>query len=654
MSRRPRRPGRSTALPAMLVIAASIALLGIFAPLGLPNVAAEKSARWERYDTTIDLHDDGTFTVTEDQTIAFSGGSFTQGYAVIPLSKVDDITNVQVFEGSTPYVKGYGFPGQYSTSIAGGQLEILWWFNQPTNGTREFIITYDVSGGLRVYPETGREQLWWRAVDEDFAGDIDIATVTYNLPQSVAPDQLTIAEYVRGDATVTHEITGPASIQWVAHNLKQGDALEARAEFPKMTTASAPSWQAADDKSREEAERLKPYKALANAIMLGVGLLLLVGGPIGLIMYWYTRGRDAPVALPIDLLREPPDDLPAAAVGTLIDEVANDHDVIAAMIALGERGVLEIDEGEKPGVLNSVFGGGTRDFVFRKVDANAQLAPFEKELLNAIFGSKDEARLSSIRERFAQHQKDVKEELYKEVVARGYFARSPDTTRKRWRTFGTVLLVGAIICAFVLYGAVSSFAPLTIIPIIVFGLLGLLIMALAGAMPRKTPSGAEAAAKWLAFKRYLAEIEHYEKVDAAKEIFNRYLPFAVAFGLEKSWVGKFAQVGAPPPPWYGPRGWAGDWSPQRRASRGGPIIIPGGMGPSRGGGVHIPDLQSTSDALGGGLQGMSDGLFDLFSEAAKVFTAPGNKGGRGGGFGGFSGGGGSFGGGGGGGGRGFR
>jgi uncharacterized membrane protein YgcG len=633
----------------------AVALLALFAPLGAPTTLAEKSVEWERYDTTIDLREDGTFTVTEDQVIQFSGGTFTEGYAIIPLSKVEDITNIRVFQGDTEYTRGYGDPGTFSASVYSGEVEILWWFEPITNGAGAFTIMYDVIGGLRVYPETGREQLWWRAIDEDFAGDVNQATVTYNLPQPVAPEQFTIADYVRGGAEVSDEITGPTSVVWTASGLQQGDAFETRLEFPRMTTATVPAWQAADDKAREEAERLEPFKALANVIMLLVGLLLLVGGPVGVVLYWYTRGRDAPVALPIDLLREPPDDLPAAAVGTLIDETANDHDVIAGLVALGERGVIEIDEREKDSPLAGFFSS-SREFVFRRVnDDDEELAPFEKELLGAVFGSKgkDEVRLSQIRERFAQRQQEVKKDLYREVVKRGYFTRNPEDTRKRWRTLGTILFGGAIALGFLIYGMVSSFAPLTIVPIITVGFLGLVIWAFAGSMPRKTPAGAEAAAKWLAFKRYLAEIERYEKVADAREVFNRYLPYAVAFGLEKAWVAKFASVGAAPPPWYGPRGWDDDWSPQRRRRRGGTVIIPGDFGGRSGGGnLDFPDLQSASDSLGGGLQGVSDGLFDLFSEAAKVFTAA-SKGGGGRG-GGFSGGGGSFGGGGGGGGRGFR
>ena len=71
-------------------------------------------------------------------------------------------------------------------------------------------------------------------------------------------------------------------------------------------------------------------------------------------------------------------------------------------------------------------------------------------------------------------------------------------------------------------------------------------------MPRESPIGAEEAAKWLAFKRYMEDIEKYTKVDEVKEIFDRYLPYAIAFGLENSGIQKFSRFDTAQPPWYYP------------------------------------------------------------------------------------------------------
>ena len=75
-------------------------LLGLVlvAMLATPGTASAKELHWEQYDITIDLHNDGSFTVTEAQVISFDVGTFREGFAVIPLGRVDEITNVQVAE----------------------------------------------------------------------------------------------------------------------------------------------------------------------------------------------------------------------------------------------------------------------------------------------------------------------------------------------------------------------------------------------------------------------------------------------------------------------------------------------------------------------------------------------------------------------------
>ena len=56
------------------------------------------------------------------------------------------------------------------------------------------------------------------------------------------------------------------------------------------------------------------------------------------------------------------------------------------------------------------------------------------------------------------------------------------------------------------------------------------------------------------------------QADWSQEIFERYLPYAVAFGLERRWLEKFKrQPDVVPPPWY---------VPYPRAPRRTPDLIP--------------------------------------------------------------------------------
>ena len=117
-------------------------------------------------------------------------------------------------------------------------------------------------------------------------------------------------------------------------------------------------------------------------------------------------------------------------------------------------------------------------------------------------------------------------------------------------------------------------------------------------------------------------IEKYTKLEEAKEIFDRYLPYAIAFGLERSWISKFSQVDTPAPPWYIP-----DYrypTGPRRVGRAAPAPSSEGAGlPSLG-----PSLESASQSLFNSLNSISDGLLSTLESAASTFTsAPSSKGG---------------------------
>ena len=243
----------------------------------------------------------------------------------------------------------------------------------------------------------------------------------------------------------------------------------------------------------------------------------------------------------------------------------------------------------------------------------------------------------------------------------GFFKEGPDDVRSRWTGIGIASLVGFIlllvVVANVLGDGIWGVWPLAIVAVI----LSVALIVIAKFMPSRTEKGADSTEKWRAFQRYLEDIQKYESVTAHVDMFEKFLPYAIALGVDRQWVSTFAKAGTPTPEWYGPgvpRTGGGYGWPR------GPVIVYGGGGfpgsGSSGGGVDMPDLQGMSDSMGRSLNASSDGLFDLLRDAGTTFNGvsvskgSSSGGGFGGGFGGggFSGGG-SFGGSSGGGGRGF-
>jgi len=528
------------------------------------------------------------------------------------------------------------------------------------------VLEYDAIGAIRVYeddqqPPQRWEQIWWTAISEDVTavGDVLASTVTIELPEAADLSLAQVGEDADEDPA---EHTADGRVwTWSEQNLSEGDDFIVRLEVPAQTEAVAPSWQAEDDELRLEEDKSEDRQALYNLIFLGIGLLFLVLAGAGLYGLWYARGRDPHVGLAAEFLPEPPDDLPPGAVGALVDEVAHERDVVATIVDLGRRGVIKIDEkrSDQPLPVQP-----SQDFKLTLLQANPQVTPFEKTLLGTMFGIdlKEGATtaLSQVSRGFRQVSELIKDQMYGELVSRGYFAASPEQTRDRWRTGSIAALAILVFVTCVGGGILANVSPFAFFPLLVVALFAAALIFLSRALPQKTAAGAEAAAKWNAFKRYLSDIDKYDRVSESKQIFDKFLPYAVAFGLEDSWVNRFAAVGAESPAWYGPvvlgdLGGPGDWTtrPRRRSGGygGGTWVLPGsgrgspsGRGDGGSGGFDFPDLQDLSDRGGGSIQGASNSLFDMLTSAAEAFGDFSSSGGGGrrnwgGGGGGFRGGG---------------
>ncbi|MBA3276758.1 MAG: DUF2207 domain-containing protein [Chloroflexia bacterium] len=363
---------------------------------------------------------------------------------------------------------------------------------------------------------------------------------------------------------------------------------------------------------------------------------LLVGGVVALLVLWYVRGRDPAIDAVAEYITEPPDDLPPGAAGTLLDEHADHHDVVATLLGLARHGAIRIHEIQP----KARRGRQQVDYELEIVDPAATESRLEQDLLAALFDGRPEpgrtARLRDVKGRFDSQEKQIKADLYQELVDRNYFTKSPEITRRKWRALSWFGLVASIVVGLVVTALTDAFA---LLPTFAAVVVWIVMIRMSKSMPQKTRHGAESAARWRAFRTYLQSIERYENLSEARALFDRYLSYAVAFGMEKRWMAAFAAAGASKPGWFdSPSAGDGD-------DIGGTFLdtmqtawIFGHIG---GGGVDLPnvgmpnvdmpnigmpnlgdaDLQGMAGALGGGLQDMSGGLAGLLDSAGGIFDS---------------------------------
>ncbi|MCZ7544052.1 MAG: DUF2207 domain-containing protein [Anaerolineae bacterium] len=596
--------------------------------LALPVDSADaqsKTLYWRRWDSNIRvLPANGNLAITEEHEIAFTSGQFRFGVLTIPMERIEGIRNVQIQEldpsGSGQWIayseqRGER-PGTFYTLRNGGSFEIDYFFLAPPaeRETRTMRVSYEVEGALRYYE--GGDQVWWEAVGA-LGWPVNSSTVIVDLPKGAAPREGIDPVVSYGTPTnvsvqgtrVTFTTTAPSNGQ---------TPLEVRVQFPHGVVQGAPaSWQAAYDRQADYDSQTRP---LLNLILGAIGLLLIVGGPVGVYMLWRARGRDPEFGPVPEYLSEPPADLPPAVVGTLIDEQADLQDVISTLVDLARRGYLIMEEEKEQGLFTS-----STVFSFERTDKPTDdLRPFEKTMLDRLMGNEQRRSMSSLNQKFYTTIPKIQDQLYKEVVREGFFSAEPDSVRMLWAFAGGGLIFLAVAVGFFAMPMAGSIAEaLTLLPIGI-GVTGVALTLVASSMPAKTRKGAEQSALWRAFRTYLQRIDKYTDLEAATDQFDRYLPYAIAFGMERSWISKFSRVQTPVPFWYYPYGWrrAGYYHPGHYAPGGGASQ----MGQAAGGlagQVARPTggLQDMSDSLAGGLQNISNGLTSMLNSASRTFTS---------------------------------
>jgi len=427
---------------------------------------------------------------------------------------------------------------------------------------------------------------------------------------------------------IIDEVDGTLVVAEALNPIYSSGSIEMRVQYPHNPEMVAASWQSGFD-------FWQGAGVVLNFVSLLGGIVLGFGGILGSVALYYTKGRDPRIGVVPEYLSEPPSDLRPAVVGTLIDEKADLRDVLSTLVDLAHRGYVVIEENRTQGIVLGI--GAKTEFTFKRTDKTvSDLQAYEQRVVDRVFGNKDVVELDSLKNKFYRYIPRLQEDLYKELLAHHFFAANPNTTRLMWVGIGIVVMVLGIVGSVVSANFIENIPLLPLLPGSLV-IVGIALMAISSFMPAKTREGAQEAAKWQAFKEYLRNLEEYTDVEGAVEQFDKYLPYAVAFGIEKAWVRKFSGIDrAPIPSWYYPTHLGGRYS--RGYTAGTPLPTFG----SGGGFSGDLSLDNMSSGISGGLDSISDGLTEMLNSTSTVLRSQPSSSSSGGGFSGGGSGGGGF------------
>jgi len=409
--------------------------------------------------------------------------------------------------------------------------------------------------------------------------------------------------------TVTYKSTG-------SFNASEGLAIEVVFKHGAIN-GPVPSWQAGYDQQAEYDQNVKPVIDLG---LWAITLALFVALPGALYLIWYLFGRDPHASVAPDYLPEPPSNLPPGLAGVLIDERADLRDVTATLIDLARRGFLTMEEQQTAGA----FGTAAKSYILKKSNQPSGLRPYEQQLYSALFGTNDTVNMSSMPASFFNALPRIESLMYDEAVKSDLFSANPETVRSSYRAVGIAVVGLTVLAGCLLTGLTDTVSVSVLCPVVPIVLFGLGLAVLAGYMPARTRKGAEESAKWKAFQTYLGNIQKYKDIGQAADQFEKFLAYAVAFGLERRWVNAFAQAPAntfvPIPMWYRPWGYGFGGIPGSVAGAGAGGL--GGLGGSGGSAPSLPSLNSIGSGMTGGLNSIGDSFTNALNAAGRGISTP--------------------------------
>ncbi len=480
------------------------------------------------FDVAIDVASDSSLVVTEKITADFDVPKHGI-YRDIPLEYQNDIGlnyNLRLKVLDVTDENNTGRP--FTVSRDSGNMHIR--IGDPdvtVTGVQKYVIRYSVERGIRFFDDF--DELYWNVTGDLWDVPISSASLTVTYPQTdpakINTRCFTGYRYSRTQRC-EHELYDTHAI-FTAKTLDSYSGLTAVLGLPKGL--------------------LTPPSSLQTFLWYlfdNAGLLLPLVVFAILFYLWWTRGRDPKKYETIVVEFSAPDNLTPAEMGTLIDESADIKDISAEIIHLAVTGHLIIEEKKtKRWIFSST------DFVLSKRktgSAKTPLSPHQKELFDALFGTKDTVKISELRNKFYKSIPDIQSALYKEVVgSKKYFPANPHRIRMWYFVTGIIVLVGS-------FFSFSFFAVIGRLDLL-FGILmvGPIFLFMAKFMPRKTLLGAETYRKVLGFKDYIRTAERYRvKFQEDQNIFERFLPYAMIFGLADKWASAFKDIYKGKPNWY--------------------------------------------------------------------------------------------------------
>jgi len=262
---------------------------------------------------------------------------------------------------------------------------------------------------------------------------------------------------------------------------------------------------------------------------------------------WWVKGRDPQAGISVAPMYEPPKGMTPAEVGTLIDDSTDPRDITSILVDLAVRGYLKIREEQVTQLL--VFK--KKDYIFVQVkgpDQWGDLAPFERVMMENLFpAGVTETHIADLRNRFYVAIQPIKSNVMSTLKDKGMYTLDPESAHGYWILGAVVTAAPFVIVGYFLHVDFSQSG------VWMFGailLAALIVFLFSRVMTAKSLKGVRTRVEILGFQEFMNRVDADRLKRMPPDTFEKYLPYAMALGVEHRWAKAFQGLVQNPPTWY--------------------------------------------------------------------------------------------------------
>src|SRR5271156_274816 len=507
----------------------SAALSLCFCLMAAPLFA--RSWRISNFQDTITVNNDGSALVKETISVVFVG-AWHGIYRTIPIEYPGpDGTNYQLFLEITSITEnGANLKYDSSTTGSGAYRRLMIHIPDAVNSTHEVEIAYRVRNATRFFDQY--DEFYWNVTGNAWPVPIDHAAATVNFPSS-ANEALRAQAFTGVYGSTEHDATAKV----------EGSSAEFETTYPLPMRGGM---------------TIDVY--IPKGILTAPGTLTKIfwfigGNPIVFLplvtfavmfVLWWSAGRDPDPGMSVAPMYDPPPGISPAEAGTLLDDRIHPRDITSTIVDLAVRGFIKIEETDEKGLLFH-----NKDYIFHLLQTRQNwtgLAPHERVMMENIFvGDAPDTRLSCLKNRFYTAVPVVREDIMSALKQKGIYTLDPESANGYSVAAAFCILIPFAIFQFMNWADFFSSMPMLIGCALISALVW---WAFARVMTAKTLKGARTHIAVLGFQEFMNRVDADRLKTMPPNTFEKFLPYAMALGVEHHWAQAFAGIVKDPPTWY--------------------------------------------------------------------------------------------------------